>query len=379
MSAEVYEGRDVVSGRAVRVSVRSGIVDETGIIQTRADLPWISHALVDLQVNGFAGVDINSADLTSDDISQMARTLAERGTGVWIPTIITQSHEHIAEILRTLAAATARDPFVAAAIPCAHLEGPFISPLDGPRGAHDRDFVRDISVEEVRDWQAIFPIGYITLSPHWDDAPKKIAGLRRLGVRVAIGHTHASSEQVAAASVAGATMSTHLGNGVMAELPRHPNLLWEQIADPSLDAGLIADGHHLPVAVLETVVRAKGVDHCFLVSDSVALAGSPPGRYTTPVGGQVVLSADGRLALAHDERLLAGSAVSLADCVQFAVRNTRLARSEIFAMATRVPGRLLGDFAGGNTVGTISAGSPARLVLWDAEFAPTKIVSADRS
>ncbi|HZL07125.1 MAG TPA: N-acetylglucosamine-6-phosphate deacetylase, partial [Coriobacteriia bacterium] len=194
MSTDVYEGRDVLSGRAIRVSVRSGVVDETELVETRADLPWISHALVDLQINGFAGVDINAADLTPEDVSRIARALAERGTGVWIPTVITQSHEYIAEVLRTLAAAAAQDPFVAAAIPFAHIEGPFISPLDGPRGAHDRQFVRDISVEEVQSWQEIFPIGYVTLSPHWHDAPKKIAGLRRLGVRVALGHTHASAE-----------------------------------------------------------------------------------------------------------------------------------------------------------------------------------------
>lgn len=379
MSTDVYEGRDVLTGRPTRVTVRSGVVDEVELVETAADLPWVSHALVDLQVNGFGGVDLNAAGLTVDDVSRMARALAEKGTGVWVPTIITQSHEHIAEILRTLAAAVEQDPLVAEVVRCAHIEGPFISPLDGPRGAHDRDFVRDISVEEVRSWNEIFPVGYVTVSPHWEDAPRKIAALRRLGVGVAIGHTHASAEQVAAASVAGATLSTHLGNGMKAEVARHPNLLWEQIADPTLDAGLIADGHHLPVPVLETVVRSKGVDHCFLVSDAVALAGSAPGRYTTPVGGEVVLSPDGRLALAHDDRLLAGSAVALADCVRFAAFRTRLGLADVFAMATRVPGRLLGELSGRGTVGMITPGTTANLVLWDAQLEPVEIVVPNRS
>lgn len=379
MSTEVYEGRDVLTGRGVRVTVRSGVVEATDLIDTSAELPWISHALVDLQINGFGGVDLNSADLTVDDVSRMTRSLASRGTGVWVPTIITQSHEHIAEILRTLALAVERDPAVAAAIQCAHLEGPFISPVDGPRGAHAQEFVRDISVDEVRRWQEIFPIGYVTLSPHWDGAPAKIAALRALGVAVAIGHTHATAEQVAAASTAGATLSTHLGNGVMAQVPRHPNLLWEQIADPTLSAGLIADGHHLPVAVLETVVRAKGADRCFLVSDSVALAGAAPGRYTTPIGGEVVLSEDGRLALAHDERLLAGAAVSLAHCVRFAAARTLLPLADVFAMATRVPGKLLGDLTCRGSVGTITAGNRANLVLWDALLEPVEIVTTDLS
>src|SRR5699024_4512149 len=149
---------------------------------------------------------------------RLTRILAARGTGTWLPTIITASAEQIESRLQLLAEARAVDPMTARAVPCAHVEGPFISPEDGPRGAHDREHVREISIEEVRRWQEIFPIGYVTLSPHWPDGPAKIAQLRRLGIRVAIGHTHASADEVAAASAAGCTLSTHLGNGVRAEL-----------------------------------------------------------------------------------------------------------------------------------------------------------------
>ncbi|MGC5617352.1 N-acetylglucosamine-6-phosphate deacetylase [Georgenia sp. Z1491] len=374
MSRETYEGRDVLTGRPVRVAVRAGVIDEVALLDTSDGLPWLSHGLVDLQVNGFGGTDVNAADLTVDDVGRLARSLAAQGTSHWVPTIVTQSHERVAHALSVLADAVASDPVVAASVPCAHIEGPFISPLDGPRGAHDRDLVREIDVDEVRRWQELFPIGYLTVSPHGEDAPAKISALRRLGVAVAIGHTHATAEQVAAASVAGATLSTHLGNGVRAELPRHPNLLWEQIADPTLSAGLIADGHHLPAAVLESVVRAKGPQGCYLVSDSVALAGSPAGRYTTPVGGDVVLSDDGRLALADDDRLLAGSAVSLAHCVRFAATRTQLALPDVFAMATRVPGRLLAELAGSGGVGRIEPGAQAHLVLWDTDLASLKVV-----
>lgn len=379
MSTDVYEGREVLSGRTVRVTVRSGVVEQLDLLDTSADLPWLSHGLVDLQVNGFGGIDVNAGELSVDDVAEMTRTLARHGTTHWVPTVITQSHEHIAGILRTLADAVAQDPATAEAVRCAHIEGPFISPMDGPRGAHERDFVRDISVDEVRRWQEIFPIGYVTVSPHWEGAAAKISALRRLGVHVAVGHTHATAEQVAAASVAGATLSTHLGNGVRSEIPRHPNLLWEQIADPTMAAGLIADGHHLPAAVLESVVRAKGVDHCYVVSDSVALAGSPAGRYTTPVGGAVVLSEDRRLALADDDRLLAGSAVSLADCLRFAVSRTQLSLPDVFAMTTRVPGRLFGELSGSASVGMIIPGAPVNVVLWDSQLAPLETVTPGRS
>lgn len=374
MSGDSYEGRDVLTGRATRVRVASGRVTSVEEFTTAGDLPWLSHSLVDLQVNGFAGIDVNAEDLTVQDIIRITQELSDRGTGVWVPTIITQDHDYIADILRVLALAVAQDPVVAASIPCAHIEGPFISPEDGPRGAHDRRFVRPISAEEVHRWHQLFPIGYVTVSPHWPDATAQISAIRRAGVQVAIGHTGASAEQVRAASAAGATMSTHLGNGMPAEVPRHPNLVWEQIADGTLDAGLIADGHHLPPAFLETVIRAKGVDHCFLVSDSVALAGSAPGRYDTPVGGAVVLSESGRLSLAQDQRLLAGSAVSLADCVRFAVSSLQVGLPEVFAMSTRIPGKLVAEMSARTGTGRITPGNHASLVLWDEALAPVTIV-----
>jgi len=371
MSAtETYEGLDPISGRAVRVYVREERVDHVQVIDSSSDLPWITPGLVDLQVNGYGGVDANSPETTAEDIVRLTRILAARGTGTWLPTIITASAEQIESRLQLLAEARAVDPMTARAVPCAHLEGPFISPEDGPRGAHDREHVREISIEEVRRWQEIFPIGYVTLSPHWPDSPAKIAQLRRLGIRVAIGHTHASADEVAAASAAGCTLSTHLGNGVRAELSRHPNLLWSQIADPTLDAGLIADGHHLPMSVLETVIRAKGIDHCFLVSDSVALGGSPAGRYRAVVGGEVTLSEDNRLSLVEDPRLLAGSAVSLADCVRAAYRHAALSLADVFTMATRVPGRILGEFVGSARYGVLTPGAGPDLVLWDGQLAP---------
>lgn len=373
MTRKVLEGRNVLTNRPTRVVVQDGIIDAVELLHdTREALPWISSALIDLQVNGFGGIDLNDASLTSHQVKEMAHRLKSEGTGYWIPTIVTQSREHISHLLSVLKAAC-QDPEVAQIISCAHLEGPSISPNDGPRGAHDREFVRGVDLDEVAHWQSIFPIGYMTISPHWGDTPQKVGELRKMGIHVAIGHTDASTEEVAAASVAGATMSTHLGNGCPAELPRHPNFLWEQIADTTLDAGLIADGHHLPVTVLETIIRAKGIDHCFLVSDSVSLAGSPPGRYTTPVGGEVVLDCSRRLALAHDTRLLAGSAVSLSDCLRFLASSSTLSTAEIFTMATRVPGRILGEVSRTQPRGVITPGTAAEIVIWDDALKPIEV------
>src|SRR5262245_1493159 len=142
-------------------------------------------------------------------------------------------------------------------------------------------------------------------------------------------------------------MSTHLGNGVHALLPRHPNSLWAQLAETRLTASFIADGHHLPVDTFVAMLRAKGRGRRILVSDSVALAGSPPGEYHTAVGGAVTLRPDGRLVLAGSN-LLAGAASSLQECLGWAVQRAGLGLRNAAAMTTSAPAALLGMSDRGN-------------------------------
>jgi N-acetylglucosamine-6-phosphate deacetylase len=313
---------------------------------------------VDLQVNGYAGNDLNAADATVETVVAVTRALRAHGVTTFVPTLITASHERIAEALRTIAAARAADRAVRQAIPYVHLEGPHLSPEDGPRGAHDPAHVRPPSVREFADWQAAGGglIGLVTLSPHFAGAAEYTRELTRQGVHVAIGHTHATPAEITAVADAGARLSTHLGNGAHAMLPRHPNYLWTQLADDRLTAGFIADGHHLPADTLRAMIRAKGPDRSILVSDAVALAGLPPGRYETPVGGTVELSADGRLVMSGTP-YLAGAARGLADGVAHAAALFGLGAA--VRMATVVPGR----FAGGR--GVLTPGGPADVIRFD--------------
>jgi N-acetylglucosamine-6-phosphate deacetylase len=200
----------------------------------------------------------------------------------------------------------------------------------------------------------------VTLSPHFAGSDAYISGLVALGVHVSIGHTHASAEEIRKAVDAGARLSTHLGNGMPGMIPRHRNSIWTQLSEDRLTATLIADGHHLPGDTIKAMVRAKGIDRSILVSDSVALAGLPPGTYDAPIGGEVELHSDGRLSLMGTE-YLAGAALPLKDGIARAMALAGISLGESIQMATANPGR----FAGG--AGVMQPGMPADLVRFIIE------------
>ena len=179
----------------------------------------------------------------------------------------------------------------------------------------------------------------VTLAPEVEGAIALIEWLVTTGVRVAIGHTAATGDQIAAAVSAGATLSTHLGNGCPAILPRHPNVIWEQLAADGLLASVIVDGHHLPAATVKSIARAKGVDRMILVTDATAAAGSPPGRYR--IGeAECELGADGRVSL-PGTAFLAGSSLTLDRAIGNVVRFSGLTFDEVIPMATTIPARCL--------------------------------------
>ena len=201
-------------------------------------------------------------------------------------------------------------------------------------------------------------IGVVTLAPESPGAIPFVERAAGAGVIVALGHHGASGEQIAAAVAAGARLSTHLGNGAHAQLPRHPNYIWEQLAEDALWAGIIPDGHHLPPAVVKCFVRAKGVERLLLVSDAIHLAGLPPGKYEF-LDRAVEVSLSGRVSLAGTP-YLAGSILYLCQGLANAMAFAGVSLEDVVDMATANPVRLLG-LAG--TRGALAVGQPADLVL----------------
>jgi len=301
--------------------------------------PLLAPGFIDLQVNGFAGADYNDPSLTWEALAASLSALHACGVTRILATVITGPRERMAAALRNLAQARAALP-AGETIEGFHVEGPWISPEDGPRGAHPLEWVRPPDFAEFERLQEAAQglIRLVTVAPEYPESPAFIEKLAGRGITVSIGHTAASSSQIAAAVDAGATLSTHLGNAAHAVLPKRCNYLWDQLAEDRLAAGFIVDGIHLLPAFLKVALRAKGIERSVLVTDAVAPAGCPPGRYRL---GEldVELTGDNRVRLLGQETL-AGSVLTMNRGIEYLMQIAGLSLREAVTMASRNPARV---------------------------------------
>jgi N-acetylglucosamine-6-phosphate deacetylase len=321
---------------------------------------WVAPALFDLQINGCDGISFNSPHLTDENIRHVVCICRRHGIGALCPTLVTNSREALLHGFSTLRRACETGADLARAIAGLHLEGPYISPEDGPRGAHPLRHVRPPDWDEFRRFQdaAGGRIRLVTLAPERDGALPFLEKLVASGVVVALGHTAATPACIRAAITAGARLSTHLGNGSHAQLPRHDNYLWEQLAADELWASLISDGHHLPPAVLRCILRVKTPARTILTCDASSLAGLPPGRYRE-WDQEFEIVPTGRI-IVPGTSFLAGSSVFTDDCVGHVLATAGVPLADAIDMASARPRQLLGLEAR-----PLQAGAPADLVLFD--------------
>jgi N-acetylglucosamine-6-phosphate deacetylase len=334
------QGRYIFSDEQVEIEFDRAIahVDPLLSVEEESSL-YLAPGFIDLQVNGFAGVDYNSPSATLEAIGQSIRALFSTGVTRFFPTVITGAPEEMLGALRNLSQAREKLP-EGPAMEAFHVEGPHISPEDGPRGAHPARWVRPPDIDEYQRWQeaANGKVRLITLSPEWPDAPRYIEHITRDGVVASIGHTRATREQIQNAVSAGVTLSTHLGNAADPVRPREPNYLWEQLAEDRLAASFIADGLHLPDAFLRMALRSKGIERAVLITDAVAPAMCQPGNYKLGEV-EVELRPDDRVVLRGGTRL-AGSSLRMDRAIENTIRMTGATLRDAVAMATTNPSRI---------------------------------------
>ena len=350
-------GRLPGSSAVVQVEYNAVLQSVDELIRPSETSEIVAPGFVDVQVNGFAGVDYNDPSATAEQIAGSIRRIFVTGVTRFFPTVITGSEERMISALRNLR--RAKEEFTRHGMPEAqameafHVEGPHISAEDGPRGAHPREHVRPPEFEEFQRWQeaADGNIRLVTVSPEWEAMPTYIAQLLRSGVVASIGHTKANADQIQAAVAAGATMSTHLGNAAHPVLPKTQNYIWQQLAEDRLTASFIVDGIHIPEMFFRSAVRAKGAERCVLVTDAVMPAMCHPGPYRL---GQVdvELRRDGSVVMQGTNRL-AGSTLRMDYAIGNAVRMGRFGLRDAVTMATtnaarvaRIAGRQRGIAAG---------------------------------
>jgi N-acetylglucosamine-6-phosphate deacetylase len=352
-------GNDALTGETIVIECDSVIRSVDPLLSTESGTTFLAAGLIDLQVNGFAGVDFNSPTSPHEEIGRAIAAVFSTGVTRFFPTVITGDPAEMLGALRNLVSAREQVPY-GEAMEAFHVEGPHISPEDGPRGAHPREWVRPPDFDEFLRWQdaAMGHVRLVTLAPEWPDAPHYIERITETGVVAAIGHTRATVAQIRDAVSAGATLSTHLGNGAGSKT-RTDEFITEQLASPALAASFIVDHHHLPEEFLRRALHAKGIERSLLVTDAAAPANRQPGPYV--LGGvDVELKDDGRVVLRGGTRL-AGSALRMDQAIGNVMLRAGVTLAEAITMATTNPARV--GRIGGRLRG-LQPGSRADFVLF---------------
>ncbi len=337
-------GRCFPSGNPVELQIADGkvvAIREAALAEQPGVERWIVPGFLDVQVNGFAGQDFLNPKVTIAGCEHIARSVLATGTTRFLATVITAPLETMCHQMEVIATAMATVPLFGRMCLGIHMEGPFINPDDGPRGAHPLEDVRPPNLDDYRRLReaAGGKLRMITVAPERPGAIELIHQTIRDGVLAAIGHHRAESKAINAAVEAGATTCTHLGNGLDAVVPRLDNPLWTQLADDRLYASFICDGHHIPSAAMRCLLRAKSPERSILTTDAVAAAGMSPGPYRqglTPVE----LTAAGKVVLPGTP-YLAGSAADMPLVVGRAIVDGGLTWQQAISAATENPARLL--------------------------------------
>lgn len=357
------DGLFYLDNKPVRINIDDGKITNIERLSSETELPkmYIAPGLIDIQINGYMGVDFTGEDLDIKGVQKVTKALWKEGVTSYLPTVITYEHDRFLTNFAVLAAAI-EDEEIRWSIPGFHLEGPYLSPVQGFRGAHLEKYIRPPDWEEFLQYQkaAGNNIKMITVAPEIEGAIPFIQKLSEMGVCVSLGHHNGSAEDIREAVDAGASLSTHLGNGCANMINRHHNPIWPQLAEDRLSITIIADGYHLTEEEIKTFYKVKGVENTILVSDALDLAGLEPGEY---VRGERTVLLTPNVIKFPAENVLAGAASPIRICVGNMMRVTGCSLKETIQMASTNPAKLLNL----DNVGEIKPGKLANLILFTIE------------
>jgi N-acetylglucosamine-6-phosphate deacetylase len=334
-------GRDFATGRPTRWRWREGIITEAVEAADRPEDVWVAPGLVDLQVNGYGGVDFQQDNLSVEDLLKAARGLRAAGCTRFLLTLITDEWPKLTARLRHLKKVRAESAELSRAMAGWHIEGPFLSGEPGFHGAHDPALMLDPTAAHIRELREITgtePL-LLTLAPERNGAMEAIALAFSLGIRISLGHTNATAEQLRQAMKRGAIGFTHLGNGCPRELDRHDNILWRVFETTGLTASLIPDRIHVSPPLFRLMHGALGKS-IYYTTDAMAAAGAGPGRYR--LGKlEVEVGADG-VVRQPGKTNFAGSALRPVDGVFRAAEMLNCSWQQAWERSSIIPARLMG-------------------------------------
>jgi N-acetylglucosamine-6-phosphate deacetylase len=364
-NGDFVEGLSYLDQSPVRIEIADGKIKNVIKIDKLSDPAgkvYIAPGLFDNQVNGYKGVSFvdMGKELTPEGITLVTKSLWEKGVTTYLPTLTTNDKQIFIKNFALLAKAK-QDPLLLGSIGGFHLEGPFISPVDGYRGAHPLKFVRKPDWNEFMElYEASGKnILQVTLAPEADGAPDFIAKCREKNIIVGLGHHNGSMKQITDAIDKGARIATHFGNGCANNINRHANPLWPQLSDDRLMISIIGDGFHLLPEEIRVFYKVKGPDKIIITSDVSPLGGLTPGRYLNVVGDTLELTPDGAV-MYPAQKVLSGSGSALPKGVGNVMKVTGCTLAQAIQMASTNPAK----FYGLKDRGELKTGMRADLILF---------------
>jgi len=313
-------------------------LDSNNLDSNNSGNPAGTCPYVDLQVNGYAGVDFNSDDLTSDALHEACLRLQSDNVAGILATIITDEIDCMASRLARLAKLREADPLAQKILWGIHIEGPFISDQDGYVGAHPVAATCQASPDAMdRLLEAAEGLTrLVTLAPERDSKQTTTKRLVDQGICVSAGHCNPTLDQLDAAIDAGLSMFTHLGNGCPIELPRHDNIIQRVLSRADrLWTCFIADGVHIPWPALRNYMKTSGIDRTVIVTDAISAAGLGPGKFK--IGNQEVLVDEQGATWSADRTHLAGSSSTMPLLAANLKRHLDLTEEQIAQVLARNP------------------------------------------